>query len=132
MSRFFIYKCVAYLLIALLPLQAVAAGRLALCAENPSELAWPSASVQTKTSVRQMDRCAQMASMQVPAADATKSTGKPTCWLGSICVVSLGAMALSAPYKVSPAQHSVPIAFSTSAVYLSIISDTPQRPPATL
>lgn len=125
MKRSFLRQCFAYLLIALLPLQAVAAARLALCAEDSMGVA--------KGAMQTMEHCSQMTSMQQSSSsDTTKAHGNAACWLGSICIASFGVMGLPSTYQFAHIEHSAPSYFSPTALYLSVIPDTPQRPPNTL
>ena len=121
MTKSFIHRCLAYLLIALLPWQAAAAGRLALCAENFSVSA-----AQT------MDHCMQMNSMGDSASPDSSKTHSNGCWLGSICIASVSVMAMPGAYHFARMEQGAPIYFSTTAFYLSVVPDTPQRPPNTL
>lgn len=122
MTRSLLRRCIACFLIALLPLQAAAVGRLALCAEL----------AQASTS-QQMSHCEQMAeSALLPADSAPHSHEMTGCWLGSVCQVS--AISFALPVKPLPATTTTGAAPqpATTALYLSIILDSPQRPPATL
>jgi hypothetical protein len=125
MTRSIIHQCIAYLLIAFLPLQAIAAGHLALCAESSAAM--------TKSGAQTMADCSQMTSMQQSSSlESTTAHNNSACWLGSICVASVGMIAVPSHYQFIHIEHSAPIYFSTTALYLSITPDTPQRPPTTL
>lgn len=121
----FIRQCVAYFLIALLPLQAAAGSRLALCAEmkNPGHAATMAA-----------DHCAQMAAA-AESGKETKTPHKPAadgCWIGSICLASLSAMAVPIMPQAAPIKLSALPSPAATGYYQSIILDSPQRPPTFL
>jgi hypothetical protein len=134
-SRSIIRQCLTYLLILLLPLQAAAAGRLALCA--------------TLTETTQLnntamaEHCAQMDSMpRSDTADIQSSDPNDNhqphnnqphnsgCWLGSICLAGLGAAALPTAYTTSRIDRITPVPLPHFTYYHSIIAAVPQRPPA--
>ena len=117
----------AYLLIALLPLQAVAASRLAVCAElmeGPPQ------------STVAMEHCEQMADMPLPQSELDTSTShphqSPGCWLGSICLVGALAFALPMKQQSTAVERVTPLYLSAIGHYRSVVLDSPQRPPTTL
>jgi hypothetical protein len=129
-------QCLTYLLILLLPLQAAAAGRLALCAAVTEP-------VPSNTTVMS-EHCAQMNSMLLSSTTAdiqsndTNDSHQPHspthisgCWLGSICLAGLGAVALPAAYTTSRIDRITPVPLPRFTQYHSIIAAVPQRPPAT-
>lgn len=125
MNSLLLRHCVAYLLLALLPLQALAASRLALCAEITNS---------SHTAAESMKDCAQMAQSSGPKADdsAPPSHGDKSCWLGSICLASVIAFAMPISHHVIPVERAAPVYFSATTNYRSVILDNLQRPPATL
>jgi hypothetical protein len=122
------HRYIAYLLILLLPLQAAAAARLAVCAES------------SISAVQTMDHCSQQSMNSSLSrdlsnsdySDATKKQGNTACYLGSICIASFGALAIPSAYHFARIEHERPLHFFTPAFYLSVIPDTPQRPPSVL
>jgi hypothetical protein len=119
-------QCVAYLLIALLPLQAAAASRLALCAELANS---------NHGATTTMAHCAEMAQPAGSPDQASKMSHPGIakgCWLGTICLASLGAYALPVQHELPPAVASAQIYPPLTAHYLSIVLDDPQRPPSAL
>jgi hypothetical protein len=126
MTSSFFRQCIAYLLVALLPLQAAAASRLMLCAEMPH-------APQVAAAAR--DHCAQMANaagMQQPPDSAPHSHDSKSCWLGSICVASVTAFAMPVSGQCLSISSTTPVYPSVMASYRSIIPESPQRPPAFL
>ena len=122
-----IRQYLAYLLIALLPLQAVAASRLAVCAEL---MEGPPQSAPT------MEHCEQMADMPLPQSEPDTSISHPHqtpgCWLGSICLVGSVAFALPMKHQSTAMERETPLYLSAIGHYRSVILDSPQRPPTTL
>jgi hypothetical protein len=132
-----IRQCVIYLLIALLPLQATAATRLALCAEMGATVATESA---TATEYAPMEHCERMDMPNHAATDTALNEGsKPAaqhvgmnCWLGSTCVAAMLLLALPINHVLAHVEHIVPAHSSIASHYHSVIAEGPQRPPATL
>jgi hypothetical protein len=126
MSRAFIRRFIASLLVLLLPLHAAAAAPLAVCAEM-----MPPAHAKVA-----MPHCEQMADMpQASAADqATKHDRQPGggCWLGSICVAGVSAFAMPMQPVSGQLPRGKPVYAVAASHYRSIILDTPPRPPAIL
>jgi hypothetical protein len=108
-----------YLLVLLLPLQAAASSRFVVCAEMSTA-----------------PHCDHSATMTTPSADhdmSSKSThGGSTCWLGSICMASVGFAALPATHNFLPIDQTDSISPFTHHPYDSFIPEGPQRPPAIL
>lgn len=134
MSRFLVRRCIAYLLIALLPLQAAAAGRFALCVAMKAPPA-------ESTNIQSMDHCAPMSALQSQrSARASSASSHPVspssphdgCWLGSMCLAGLVPLALPAAYVGVDVERHGSIYPSPTARYLSFISESPLRPPAVL
>lgn len=116
---------IACLLIALIPIQAAAAGRLALCAEMTGQ----------SRAAMTMEHCTQMASMTTSTAkDATPAHHEDkNCWLGSVCSASMAAFALPMKHQFAPIERDASISLSTITLhYRSVILDSPQRPPTIL
>jgi hypothetical protein len=150
MSRSLVRQCIAYLLIALLPLQAAAASRLALCAEmNAAEMGpAPHSGISSDTTsgaafipadatpmqfMGKSEHCAQMGSMPAPASTDKSSTSHTSgCWLGSMCLAGMMALALPSTYASVPFERDTPHHIPQTTLYRSIISKSPLRPPTTL
>jgi hypothetical protein len=125
MIRPIIHRCCVYMLIALLPLQAMAMSRMAACGDMTG--------LAHKSAVP-MDNCAQMANMSPSSTkDSSSHHHKTTsCWLGSVCLANV--VALAVPMKLSsPAmERSAPAYPSVVTHYRSVILDDLQRPPVIL
>lgn len=132
MPRSLIRQCIAYLLIALLPLQAAAASRLALCAQMSETI--------VRAAPPHVEHCAQMGSMPAqsidktakPSTDKSPASQPSACWFGSMCIAGLMLMAVPASYADVHIARDTPLYFSLPTFYRSIISDNPLRPPATI
>lgn len=115
-----------YLLILLLPLQAAAASRFAVCAEQTP--------INTNASAV-MPHCDHGAAM-TKAADHDRYSksihGGSSCWLGSICMASVGFAALPATHNFVPFVQTDSISPFIDYPYDSFIPEGPQRPPAIL
>lgn len=124
MSRSLIRQCIAYLLITLLPLQAAAASRLALCAEM-------GATHVTMKSMESAEACAHMDSMP-SSTDKSSASDTGNCWLGSTCLAGLMLLAVPATYAGVQIERNTPLYLPQITIYRSIISENPLRPPTTL
>ena len=124
MSRSLLRQCIAYMLIALLPLQAAAASGLALCAEmSPAQM----------HSMQASERCAQMKSMPVTSSTDKSSTPHTAhCWLGTTCLAGMMLLAVPATYAGMHFERNTPFYLPQTTLYHSIISESPLRPPTTL
>lgn len=114
---------VVLLLIVLLPLQAAAAGRLALCAERIPAQASP--------------HCQQLAAQSTQPEHRSPlkqshSQSQTGCWLGSTCLIGLAALALPSNGLFISHADVQPWALARVSHYLSFIADSPQRPPTSL
>lgn len=121
-----IRQCIVYVLIALLPLQAAAASRMALCAATMK-------SDHAATSMAA--HCAQLARANSESDNPTKlhhDPKQPGCWLGSICLAGLAAIAIPVSHQSSSAESHVAVFPPLTLHYLSIDLDDPQRPPTVL
>lgn len=125
MSRSLIRQCIAYLLIALLPLQAAAASRLALCAEMGMTHMTPQSMVGGEP-------CAHMDAMPPSPTDKSATSNTGHCWLGSTCLGGLMILAVPATYAGVHIERNSPLYLPHTTLYHSIISESPLRPPATL
>jgi len=124
MSPTRIRQYIAYLLIALLPLQAAAASPLALCAEMVT------AGI---TDVKPAMPCKPISSMiQSSSTDTPASTHTGACWLGSICLAGHFLMPIPTAYAGIDVGHNSPTYLSEFTFYRSITSESPLRPPASL
>lgn len=136
MSRSLVRQCIAYLLIALLPLQAAAASRLALCAEMSSaEMGAASfnSSAAPMHSMERTEHCKQMVSMPAPTStDKSATSHTSACWLGSMCLAGLMVLAVPSTYTGVQFERDVPRYLPQTTHYRSIISESPLRPPTTL
>lgn len=126
-------RCIIYLLIALLPLQATAATRLALCAGMDATV---SMEAITPTKDAPMEHCERMDMSKHSAADEISKSATPHkgmgCWLGSTCVASMLLLALPMDHAVAHVERRVPTHSPLTSNYHSVVAEGPQRPPATL
>jgi len=126
MTGSLIHRCLAYLLMVLLPLQAAAWGRMAVCVETA-----PPARPATVS----MANCHDMAMQAQPAVGDMPSHPHPhraTCWIGSICIATVAAFAVTTQHRIEFVEGSSPTYPSAIALYQSVILDGLQRPPAYL
>jgi len=125
MAGSLINRCLAYLLLILLPLQAAAWGRMTVCAE----ITPPSHSATVS-----MAHCHDMTARTQPLGDR-RSHSHPDgagCWIGSICIATVAAFAVSTQHSIALVDNNNPTYPSVIALYQSVILDGLQRPPAIL
>ncbi|HVL00354.1 MAG TPA: hypothetical protein VM553_11115 [Dongiaceae bacterium] len=118
-----IRKLLLYLLIMLLPMQAVAMSCLSVCKD---------VSVPVSNTATVMDHCAEMnarASTDHSNPPHNKST---TCWLGSVCLAQVAVFAMPIEHRLLTIERDTPAFPTVGVLYRSVILDHPQRPPSLL
>jgi len=121
-------RLIACLLIAFVPLQVIAASGMALCAEMGS-MQTPQAE-----SAGSSAPCAHMDSMtkQHAAEVSPSSHHRGGCWLGSICLAGLSLPPMPVAHPGINIERNTQTYLAQTDFFLSIIPDTPLRPPTTL
>jgi hypothetical protein len=120
-----IRQYIVYLLVALLSLQAAAAGRMAVCAELGK--AAPEIAV-----MKHCDHMKDMASPKAADDSAAHSHKADNCWIGSICLAGMPAFAMPMQQVSASVQQGFLPYFTSPTHYHSIVPDHPQRPPSAL
>jgi hypothetical protein len=127
MIRPFLQRCCIYVLIALLPLQALAISRMAACGDKTSF---------GQKSAATMDHCAEMA-MAGMSPSSTKDSNshaykQTSCWLGSVCLAQIMAFAVPVKLASTTIERNAPTYPAIVTHYRSVILDDLQRPPVFL
>jgi hypothetical protein len=115
-----------YLLVLLLPLQAAAASSMSMCAEMMS------INSRDSSTIKHCDHSGSVTASTVNHDADSKAGHAATCWLGSICMASVGFAALPAAHHFPHIDQTDSVSPFIAHAYTSFIPEGPQRPPAIL